>query len=565
MRFFRPYRSTILILISLQSISSVFFLAGPYLSKLFIDQAFLHKDAARFLHLSIIGAALFALSSAAKAVEDGIKNNLEAKIKLSLSRRAIQKLFSLDLAYFQKNSAGENLYKITNLDIVHRFLVEDIPHVAVDVAKVLIILVVAARINFSLTGIFFITSPLLLLWSIFIQRRMLPIYIQLWESNARLSKDLQDAFSKMRIIKALGLERSLRNRTIKALIGSIRNSTIHARWSIINAVSSNFLAKVVYGVVSLYGGWLIIQGRLSVGSFAAAMLYIGQLGGLLESLGYNIQYYSEHRVNLGKFFEIMESIPAIKDSPDAIDFHGIRGEIIFKDVSFGYESNRPVLQGINLCIPWGSWVAIAGPSGCGKTTLVNLLLRLYEPDTGQILLNGVELKRVLLGQLRARIAIAAQEPLLFNLSIKENISLGVQNVASEKIEEAMKLAQLQEVINTFSEGNQHAVGDAGCALSEGIKQRVALARAIIREPDLLILDEATSSIDSMTEEKILHALKEKRRGLATIIISHRLSAIKDAERVYFFGSEGTMVVGAHSQLLLTCPNYRDFFRPQLGS
>jgi ABC-type multidrug transport system fused ATPase/permease subunit len=268
-------------------------------------------------------------------------------------------------------------------------------------------------------------------------------------------------------------------------------------------------------------------------------------------------------VSLKRFFEIMDSQPKIKDIAGARYILSIKGEIYFKDVVFGYDIERPIFKGLNLCIPQGKWIAIVGPSGCGKTTLISLILRLYDPDKGKITLDGIDLTQVKIKSLREKITIATQEPFLFDVSIKENITYGLRPVSQAEIDEAAQIVCIGDFIAGLPLGYDTIVGDDACRISQGLKQRIAVARAIIRQPDMLILDEATSSVDSFTEEKIFSALKKKRKEKTTIVISHRLFSIKDADRIYFLRQDGIIEEGTHQWLLSESASYRTFFENQL--
>jgi len=399
--------------------------------------------------------------------------------------------------------------------------------------------------------------------SIYIQRKLSPIYEKLWEYGARLNKEICEAFSRVLIIKAFGLETFKRHSYLKAMLKNIRWSLKSFRWSIINSLSSSFLSKAIYGAVTLYGGWLIIKDRLTLGSYAAVMIYLTQIGGLLESLSYSFKFFVQEMVSLERFFEVINLEPKIKDSAMAKALKKIDGEIAFQNVWFGYRQERPILKGLDLHIPRFSWTALVGPSGCGKTTLVNLILRLYEPWQGSILIDGLDLRAIKIISLRERISIATQEPLLFDVSIRENISYGLKNISQKQIADVAKISCIDEFIEQLPQGYDTLIGENACRLSQGLKQRIALARAILRNPDLLILDEATSSVDSLTEERIFKQLKSLRKGLTTIIISHRLFSVKDVDKIYFMQSDTNLEAGTHTRLFSESPAYRDFFYNQL--
>lgn len=564
LKFFLPYKKNIFQLVILGLFSSVFFLVGPYLSKLYIDKSFLNKDIAVFLKLTVLGVIIFLFSTLSSFIESVVKNRISLKLKLNLATKFIKKMYSLDLSFFQEKSTGENVYRITNIDVIHKFIVDDLPGILVDIFKFTIILGVSIFLNFKLTITLLILSPLFLLKSIYIRKKTALFYAEIWKVNARLFTKVQESFSKILIIKALKLETYHRRLHVKVLIENIRLGLKTFRWSIINSLSSTFLSKAIFGLISLYGGWLIIRGDLSLGTYTAAMIYITQLGRLIQSISFNFENFVNLNVFLKKFFEVMNIEPKIKNLTGAKDINYLRGEILFKNVVFGYERDRQIIKDLNLKIPEKLWVGIVGPSGSGKTTLINLILRLYEPCSGEIFLDKFNLRQIRIESLRNRIAVATQEPLLFDFSIEENIGYGLKHISKDEITEATRIVQAYDFIEQLPERYDTLIGENACRLSQGFKQRIALARAIVRNPDLLILDEATSSIDSASEEKVLRQLRLKRAGRSTIVISHRLVTIKDADMIYFFGPNGVVENGSHQELVSKSQSYREFFKSQMG-
>ncbi|MFH1191358.1 MAG: ABC transporter ATP-binding protein [Candidatus Omnitrophota bacterium] len=560
-KFIFFYRKQIIVLFLASLFSSGLSLVTPYLSKLFIDKAFIAKNFDKFLNLSILGAVIFICTMSVKAAEDIIKNRIAIKLKLDLAGRFIRKFYSLDLSFFQSQSVGESVYRFSDTENVANFILEQCPNLLAGIFKLPIILGISFWINARMTVFLLILSPLFILHSVCLQKKLRAIYNEIWKYSALVSKKIYESFSRVLIIKAFGLESYQRRIYLRSWVENIRWRIKSFRWTIISSLSSSFLTKAVYGAITLYGGWLIIRGRMTLGSYTAVMLYLTQLGGLLGSLSNNFAYLTQEAVSLNKFFEVMNAQPLIKNSPEAKTLQAIKGEILFKDVRFGY-NGKPIIKELNFKIPSCSWVGIVGPSGCGKTTLINLILRLYDPDTGRICLDGLDLREIKLNSLRERIAIATQQPLLFDVSVKENISYGLKNIKEEQIIEAAKIACVHDFIRQLPQGYNTFMGEDACRLSQGLKQRISIARAILRNPHLLILDEATSSVDSFTEEQLFKALRQKRQGLGTIIISHRLFSIKDADRIYFLKADGKIEEGTHVQLLSESPAYRDFFHNQ---
>lgn len=563
LEFILRYKKEVFVLAFLALVSSSFFLISPYISKLFIDKAFIEKNLAKFLNLSIFGVILFIFSMLIRVIGDVVKNRVSIRLKLNLANRFVRKLYSLDLSFFQDKSIGENVYRLSDVSNVTNFIVEQCPSILVDIFKLPIILGISLWINVQMTIFLVILSPLFIIQSAYLQKKLKPIYEKIWRYGALVSKDICESFSRILVIKAFGLESYKRHTYLKSLIDNIRWNVKSFRWFIVSSIGASFLSKAIYGGITLYGGWLIIKGTITLGTYTAAMLYLTQLGGLVQSLSNRFEYFVQNMVSLERFLEIMGAEPYIKDHPRAKCLTTVKGEIYFKDIWFGYQIEKTIFKGLRLTIPPFSWVSIVGPSGCGKTTLVNLILRLYDPSQGAILLDGVELKEIKLSSLRKRIAIATQKPLLFDVSIRDNIAYGLRGISQEDIERAAKLASLHDFIITLPRGYDSFIGEDACQLSHGLQQRIAIARAVLRNPDILILDEATSSVDSYTEEKIFQALREKRKAMSTIIISHRLCSIKEADRIYFLKDDGRLEEGSHTKLLSGSETYRKFFHNQL--
>ncbi len=563
LRFINSYKKKILVLFLLNLISSTFILAAPYISKLFIDQAFINKNLGKFLNLSILGVALFAFSILITVIRDIAKNKTGIKLKFKLTNQLINKFYTLDLGFFRSQSVGEDVYRLSDTETVVNFLIEQCPQILGDIFKLIIILGISLWLDARMTIFLLILSPLYLFHSLYLQKKLKPIYRAIWENSAKLSKEIYEAFSRILIIKALGLESYQRRVYLKSLIKNLRLKIKNFRWITISFLTSSVLSKAIYGAITLYGGWLIIKGSLTIGNYAAVMIYLTQLGILLDSLRYRFEYFVRETISLEKFFEVMDTQPQIKDLPGAKNLESIKGEIKFQHISFGYQQEKPIFKGMDSVIPVPSWVAIVGPSGCGKTTLINLILRLYEPWEGEIFLGNLQLSEIKLKSLRERVSIATQQPLLFDVSIKENISYGLKGVGQSEIEAVARIACIHDFITNLPRGYDTFVGEDAYRLSEGLKQRIVLARAILKNSDLLILDEATSSIDSSTEWKIFQALKKKRERLATIVISHRLFSVKDAGRIFFLTGNGKIEQGSHEELLSGSALYRDFFHNQI--
>jgi ATP-binding cassette subfamily B multidrug efflux pump len=306
---------------------------------------------------------------------------------------------------------------------------------------------------------------------------------------------------------------------------------------------------------------LSLSGSMSVGQFVSFSTYMMQLTWPIIALGWVINIFQRGTASLVRINEIMHEEPEIKDAPGAQD-REIEGEIEFRGLNFGYEGN-PVLHELNLRVPAGSSLAIVGPTGSGKTTLVSLIPRIYDAEQGAVLIDGRPIRGYSLASLRKSIGFVPQETFLFSERIRENIALGVDSATDQEIHNAADAANIATDIEGFPEGYDTMVGERGITLSGGQKQRTAIARALIRNPKILILDDALSSVDTHTEDKILNHLRDVMRGRTTIFISHRVSTVRNADRIAVLHSGRIVELGNHDELLALNGYYSDLYNKQL--
>ena len=306
---------------------------------------------------------------------------------------------------------------------------------------------------------------------------------------------------------------------------------------------------------------LVLSGSMSVGDFVKFSTYMLQLTWPIIALGWVINIFQRGTASLIRINEIMEEQPEIRDEPGAQD-REIEGEIEFRGLNFAYEG-KPVLHGVNLHVPAGTSLAIVGPTGSGKTTLVNLIPRIYDAESGTVLIDGRPIREYSLSSLRRNIGFVPQETFLFSDRIRENIALGVDSATDREIHDAAQAANIAADIESFPEDYDTLVGERGITLSGGQKQRTAIARALIRNPKILILDDALSSVDTHTEDKILNHLRDVMQGRTTIFISHRVSTVRNTDRIAVLHGGRIVELGTHDELLALNGYYNDLYNKQL--
>jgi len=310
------------------------------------------------------------------------------------------------------------------------------------------------------------------------------------------------------------------------------------------------------------GGARVLTGSISLGNFVMFNSYMGMLVWPMIALGWVVNLMERGRASVGRIDEIMRQKPTIDAPPSPRLMSRARGEIEFRDVRVRFGTTTS-LQGVNLRIPAGSTAAIVGHTGSGKSTLVNLIPRMIDPTEGSVMLDGYDVREYLPARLREQIGFVPQETFLFSLTLGENIALGVKDATEEQIRRAAELAGLGTDLETFPDGLRTMVGERGITLSGGQKQRTAIARAILRNPRILILDDALSSVDTLTEEKILTALQDVMKGRTTILISHRVSTVRHADRIYVIEFGKLAEEGTHAELIQRGGYYADLYQKQL--
>jgi ATP-binding cassette subfamily B protein len=321
----------------------------------------------------------------------------------------------------------------------------------------------------------------------------------------------------------------------------------------------SFVPLVAQGAVLLAGARMVTHGTLSAGSFIAFNLYLAMLVTPLRSLGMWIGQLQRATAAGERIFEVMDEPEDVTDRPGAIDLPPGPGAIRFEHVAFEYLHDRPVLTGVDLDIAAGRIVALIGHTGSGKTTLTSLVPRFYDVSSGRVTLDGVDVRDVTLTSLRREIGVISQEPFLFSATVRENITFGAPNLTDDEVERIARLAQAHEFVERLPMGYDTVIGERGITLSGGQRQRLAIARALAVDPRVLILDDATASVDASTEARIRLGLREAMHGRTTLIIAHRLSTIALADEIVVLDEGGIAARGAHDELLKTSSVYREIY------
>jgi ATP-binding cassette subfamily B multidrug efflux pump len=513
----------------------------------------------------------------------GVSRDIEFDLRNDLFAR----LEGLSYSYYQRNRTGDIMARATNdLNAVRMLLGPAIMYSANTMIYTAGALAFMISINPKLTLLTFLPLPAV---SIVIQtfgRRIHERFERIQAMFSDISARAQENFSGARLIRAYVQEEAEVKAFERENKEYIRRSLKLVRlmgmlWPTLELMLGCAVVLVLWlggrevltgqltltrvtNLVGTYPGittTLKLDGSMSVGQFVSFSTYMMQLTWPIIALGWVINIFQRGTASLIRINEIMQEQPEIKDAPDA-QVREINGDIEFRDLNFSYDG-KPVLRDVNLRVPAGSSLAIVGPTGSGKTTLVNLIPRVYDADPGMVLIDGRRIRDYSLESLRRSIGFVPQETFLFSDRIRENIALGVDSASNSDIHDAADAANIAVDIEGFPEGYETLVGERGITLSGGQKQRTAIARALIRNPRILILDDALSSVDTHTEDKILNHLRDVMAGRTTIFISHRVSTVRNADRIAVLHGGRIVELGTHDELLALNGYYSDLYNKQL--
>ncbi len=511
--------------------------------------------------LLIIGVCvlLFVLRSAASYIVTYYGHQLGVRMEADMRRDVFAHLQKLGFSFYDKSRTGKLLSRCTN-DL---FDVTELAHhgpedVFISVATFIGAFIVMMTINWILALVLVATVPIMLWFVIRLRKQMNTASRHVKEGVAVINADIESSISGARVAKAFTCEDYECKKFDRGNGQYVKSKTAYYRTMASFMAGMEFFTSILKVLVIGVAGVLIITGTggMTVTSLVVFLLYVASFTTPIRKLAMFMEQYTLGMAGFSRFSELMDTEPDIKDKPDAIALSNVRGDIVFKDVSFSYDGGRYVLSDINLSIPHGSTIALVGPSGGGKTTMCHLLPRFYDIDEGSITIDGHDIRDVTLRSLRGSIGIVQQDVFLFAASIKENIRYGRLDATFEEIVEAAKAAEVHDDIMSLPNGYDTVVGERGVMLSGGQKQRVSIARIFLKNPPILILDEATSALDSATEARISSALERLSVGRTTMIIAHRLSTVRNASEIIVIDERGIVERGTHDELMKLEGEYR---------
>lgn len=497
-----------------------------------------------------LALSLYLIAGMLAWVQARLLNVTVQRTVVALRTEVENKIHRLPLSYFDSRQRGEILSRVTNdVDNIQTSLQMSINQLLSSMLTLVAVLAMMLSISPLLAVITLATVPLSLWVTRTIARRSQRLFVAQWANTGKLNAHIEETYSGFTIVKTYG------HRAEAEAIFADRNAEVYRSafgaqfFSGLVSPATAFIGNLSYVAVAVVGGLKVASGGLTLGSIQAFSQYVRQFNQPLTQVA---AMYNTLQSGLASAERVFELLDADEETPDPLAAATAptgSARVEFEDISFGYSPGQPVLEGLSLRVEPGQTVAIVGPTGAGKTTLVNLLMRFYEVDSGRILLDGIDVSTMTRHDLRSRMGMVLQDTWLFGGTIAENIAYGRPGASQEEILEAARAAYVDRFVRTLPDGYDTKIADDGGNISAGEKQLITIARAFLARPQLLILDEATSSVDTRTELRIQRAMAELRRDRTSFIIAHRLSTIRDADRIVVLDGGRVTESGTHTELL----------------
>ena len=543
----------------------VFALLTPLFTQVVIDKVLVHKG---FTTLHVMAVGMLAL-----AVFDALLGGLRAyvfahttnRIDVGLGAQLFRHLLALPLAYFEARRVGDTAARVRELEHIRQFLTSNSVTVVLDVVFTVVFLGVMWIYSPTLTLVVMASLPLYALLSVLITPTIRARLHEKFNRGAENQSFLVEVVSGIQTVKALAVEPPLQRRWDEQLAGYVRASFRATSLMTVAGQVAACIQKSTTIAIMWVGAYQVIDGALSIGELIAFNMLSGQVTGPLLRMVNLWQEFQQVGISIQRLGDVLNAKPEPTYNPNRTTLPQIAGKIIFEDVAFRYRvDGPPVLQHVSLTLQPGQIVGVVGRSGSGKSTIAKLMQRLYVPERGRVLVDGVDLAQIDPAWLRRQVGVVLQENFLFNRSVRDNIALTDPGLAMDRVMHAAKLAGAHEFILELPDGYDTVVGEHGCALSGGQRQRIAIARALVANPRILIFDEATSALDYESEAIIQRNMAQICKGRTVIIIAHRLSTVRPAHKIYVIDRGQLVEQGTHDELLTRNGMYTRLHQHQEG-
>lgn len=566
-QFVLKYKVRIALLVLMLLLTSALGVLSPYISSGFYYDQVLEKGGRFYGQILmvlgiIIGTRL--LTTVFNMFHSLVTTTIAANVIYDLKKVIFSSIERLSLSFFTSRQTGGLMTQVTrDANTIYWFFCDGVPYYLVNIVQIAVMLVIMLIMNPVLTLLTLVTVPLLFFGMRFLFGRMDKFHIKRWTRSRQMNAVLSDILSGMRVVKAFSKEKDETARFDRSS-RNLSNAEIEAStFGTVAFPTINLLVYVSNLIVLGVGGWMVIKGDMTYGILLTFTAYMNMILSPLGSFVNMVYEFTDSLNAMSRLCEIMDAKPDVAEAENPVHLGECRGKVEFRGVDFSYEKNRKVIDGVSFSVEPGEALGIVGHTGAGKSTLANLLIRLYDAAAGEILIDGVNVKDLAYEDLRNNVAIVSQETYLFMGTILDNIRYAKPEATEEEVIEAAKIAGAHDFIVQLPDAYSTMIGFGHKDLSGGERQRVSIARAILRNPKILILDEATAAMDTETERKIQTALERLSVGRTTITIAHRLSTLRDADKLIVIENGKVPETGTHAELIALKGIYFNLYRLQM--
>ncbi|WP_029277548.1 ABC transporter ATP-binding protein [Carnobacterium jeotgali] len=563
--YYKPYKKLFILDFGCAILAAILELSFPVVVNRVIDDLLPSENWTLIVTVSLSLLFLYIVNTSLQYVVVYFGHKLGVNIETDMRRELYGHLQEQPFSYYDNQKTGKLMTRLTN-DL---FEISEVAHHGPEDVFITFITLGGAfllmlNVHVQLALATFVMIPFITIALVFFNKRMTKINTKIFNDLGEFSAGIEASVSGIRVVQAFANEEHEAGK-FEVLNQAYRKSKILFYKMMAISSSYNYLLIRLINLFALFfGAYYTIQGEISYGDFVGFILLSNIFVRPIEKVNTMIESYPKGIAGFKRLTEELDKEPAIQDKENAIEVERLEGNIDYKHVSFWYDSSKKVLDGIDLSIRTGETVAFVGPSGAGKTTICNLLPRFYEVNAGEVTIDGINIQDMTMQSLREQVGVVQQDVYLFPGSIKENVAYGKLDASEEEIQEAVRLAHLEKVVNDMPEGLNTIIGERGVKLSGGQKQRLSIARMFLKNPPILILDEATSALDTETEQVIQESLNSLAEGRTTLIIAHRLATIKHATRIVVVTEEGIAEQGSHEKLLANDGPYKKLYEAQFS-